>query len=48
MTDDEEKDVRISVILKESQRRRLKAKAVEQGTTISEIVRDAIAKFLQE
>lgn len=45
---DGEKVTRISVIVDADERKRLKAKAAEQGVTMSDIIREAIKKFLAE
>lgn len=45
-TDDADALVRISVILSKDERHRLKVFAAERGTTISELVRDGIARLL--
>lgn len=45
---DDEKVTRISVIVDASERKQLKAKAAEQGVTMSDIIRKAIKEFLAE
>ncbi len=45
---DSEKITRISVIVDADERKQLKAKAAEQGVTMSDIIRKAIKKFLAE
>jgi hypothetical protein len=39
--------VQIAVLVRKDERQRLKVVAAEHGTTISDVVRDGIARFLE-